>query len=135
MNWSFRVAEIAGIPIRIHISFFLILLLGAYQWGSMTGTLNGAVFGLALMILLFVCVTLHELGHSLVAKTFGVPVRQIVLLPLGGVAQITKNPEKPVHELLIAIAGPLVNVVLAILLFVPLGLTLTPTVLTGHGPA
>lgn len=133
MNWSFRVAEIAGIPIRIHISFFLILLLGAYQWGSMTGTLNGAVFGLALMILLFVCVTLHELGHSLVAKTFGVPVRQIVLLPLGGVAQITKNPEKPVHELLIAIAGPLVNVVLAILLFVPLGLTLTPTVLTGHG--
>ena len=72
MNWSFRIAEVAGIPIRIHISSFLILLLGAYQWGSMTGTLNGAVFGLVLMILLFVCATLHELGHSLVARAFDV---------------------------------------------------------------
>jgi len=133
MNWSFRVVEVAGIPIRVHITFFLILLLGAYQWGSMTGTLNGAVFGLALMILLFVCVTLHELGHGLVARAFGVPVREIVLLPLGGVAQISKNPDKPLHELLIAIAGPLVNVGLAIVLLVPLGLSIGPMLLTGHG--
>ena len=133
MNWSFRVADVAGIPIRIHITFFLILLLGAYQWGSMTGTLNGALFGLVLMILLFVCVTLHELGHSLVARVFGIPVREIVLLPLGGVAQITKNPEKPLHELLIAIAGPLVNVVIALVLVVPLGLSIGPMLLTGHG--
>ncbi len=91
MNWSFRIAVIAGIPIRIHMTFFLILFLGAYQWGSMTGTLIGVAFGIALMALLFVCVTLHELGHSLVAKIFGIPVRQIVLLPLGGIAQITKT--------------------------------------------
>lgn len=133
MNWSFRVADVAGIPIRVHITFFLILLLGAYQWGSITGTLNGALFGLVLMILLFVCVTLHELGHSLVARVFGIPVREITLLPLGGVAQITKNPEKPLHELLIAIAGPLVNVVIALILIVPLGLSLGPMLLTGHG--
>lgn len=133
MNWSFRVLDVAGIPIRIHVTFFLILFLGAYQWGSMTGTLIGAVFEIALMVLLFVCVTLHELGHSLVAKVFGIPVRQIVLLPLGGIAQITKNPEKPLHELLIAIAGPLVNVVIAILLLAALGFSAAPQMLTGHG--
>ena len=126
MNWSFRIAVIAGIPIRVHVTFFLILLLGAYQWGGMTGTLNGAIFGIVLMVLLFVCVTLHELGHSLVAKVFGIPVRQMVLLPLGGIAQITKNPEKPLHELLIAVAGPLVNVVIAILLLGALGFSTAP---------
>lgn len=133
MNWSFRVLDVAGIPVRIHGTFFLILILGAYQWGSMTGTLMGAVFGIVLMALLFVCVTLHELGHSLVAKVFGIPVRQIVLLPLGGIAQITKNPEKPLHELLIAVAGPLVNVVIAILLLAALGFSAAPQMLTGHG--
>ena len=81
MNWSFRLVNVAGIPIRIHVTFFLILLLGAYQWFGLTGTLSGALFGLVLMILLFVCVTLHELGHSLVARAFGVPMREIVLLP------------------------------------------------------
>jgi Zn-dependent protease len=133
MNWSFRVLDIAGIPIRIHVTFFLILFLGAYQWFGMTGTWNGALFGLALMVLLFVCVTLHELGHSLVARVFGIPVRQITLLPLGGIAQITKNPEKPLHELLIAVAGPLVNVGIALLLLVALGFSIAPTLLTGHG--
>lgn len=133
MNWSFRVLNIAGIPIRIHMTFFLILFIGAYQWGSITGTLNGAVFGIALMALLFVCVTLHELGHSVVAQFFGIPVRQILLLPLGGIAEIAKNPEKPLHELLIAIAGPLVNVVIAILLLAVLGFSAAPQMLTGHG--
>lgn len=133
MNWSFQIANVAGIPIRVHITFFLILLLGAYQWFGMTGTLTGAVFGALLMILLFVCVTLHELGHSLVARVFGVPVRDITLLPLGGVATITKNPEKPLHELLIAIAGPLVNVVIALMLIVPLGLSNGLPLLSGQG--
>jgi Zn-dependent protease/predicted transcriptional regulator len=133
MNWSFRIAVVAGIPIRVHVTFFLILLLGAYQWGGMTGTLNGAVFGIALMGLLFLCVTLHELGHSLVAKIFGIPVRSITLLPIGGVAQITKNADKPVHELLIAIAGPLVNVFIALLLFAVLGFSAAPQMLTSHG--
>jgi len=133
MNWSFRFADVAGIPIRIHLTFPLILLLSAYQWFGLTGTLSGALFGVALMVLLFVCVTLHELGHGLVARVFGVPVREIVLLPLGGVAQITKNPEKPFHELLIAVAGPLVNVVIAAVLVVPLGLRLGPMLLTSHG--
>jgi Zn-dependent protease len=133
MNWSFRIANVAGIPIRVHITFFVILLLGGYQWASLTGTITGAVFGVALMILLFVCVTLHELGHSLVARAFGIPVREIVLLPLGGVARMSKNPEKPTHELLIAIAGPAVNVIIIVLLLVPVGLTVAPSLLTNHG--
>ena len=133
MNWSFQIANIAGIPIRVHLTFFLILLLGAYQWFGLTGTLSGAIFGAALMALLFVCVTLHELGHSVVAKVFGIPVREIVLLPLGGLALMSKNPDKPLHELFIALAGPLVNVVIAGILIVPLGLSLGPMLLTGHG--
>jgi Zn-dependent protease/predicted transcriptional regulator len=133
MNWSFQIAKVAGIPVRVHVTFFLILWLGASQWFGLTGTLTGAVFGAMLMILLFVCVTLHELGHSLVAKVFDVPVREIVLLPLGGVAYMTKNPEKPLHELLIAMSGPLVNVVIALVLIVPLGLSSGPLLLTGHG--
>lgn len=115
MNWTYRVARVAGIDVKIHITFFLIVILGAIQWGMGNGAL-GTFFGAGLILLLFLCVTLHELGHSIVAQRFGIPVRQIILLPLGGVALIEKQPEKPLHELLIAIAGPLVNVVIAILL-------------------
>ena len=119
MSGSFRIARIADIDIKIHITFFLILILAAFQWSGITGSPAGALFGVVLMLLLFVCVTLHELGHSLVARAFGIHVREITLLPLGGVAMMTKNPDKPLHELLIAAAGPLVNVVIAAVLIAP----------------
>jgi Zn-dependent protease/predicted transcriptional regulator len=122
MKWSFSFVRVFDIDIKIHATFALILLLGAMQWGGKNG-LGGAAFGVLLMILLFACVVLHELGHSLVAKAFGLPVRQILLLPIGGVAQLEKNPEKSIHELLIAIAGPLVNVVLAVLLIAVAGVS------------
>ena len=115
MGWSFKIAEVSGINIRIHITFFLILLVGALQWGGASNP-QGALFGILLMLLLFLCVTLHELGHSLVAQRFGIPVREIILLPLGGVALLTRTPEKPRDEFLIAIAGPLVNVVIFLVL-------------------
>ncbi|MFC1466398.1 MAG: site-2 protease family protein [Candidatus Brachytrichaceae bacterium NZ_4S206] len=112
-----------GIDIKIHATFFLILIFGALQWaGSVPGNpIEGALFGVVLMILLFTCVTLHELGHSIVAQLFDIPVREIVLFPLGGVAFIAKSPEKPLHELLIAVAGPAVNVIIAAILFVVTG--------------
>jgi Zn-dependent protease/predicted transcriptional regulator len=95
---------------------------------------------MGLMLLLFTCVVLHELGHSLVAQRFGLTVREIVLLPIGGVARLEKNPEKPLHELLIALAGPLVNVAIAILLFfaggvaLNFGLVEAQSLLTADGP-
>jgi Zn-dependent protease/predicted transcriptional regulator len=113
MNNSFPLARIAGIPIRVHITFALILIFGMVQWGIPYG-LGGAFFGLALMLLLFVCVTLHELGHALAARAVGIGTRDIILLPIGGVALLERNPREPRHELLIALAGPAVNVVLAI---------------------
>lgn len=115
MKWSFSFVRVFDIDIKIHATFGIILLLGAMQWGGKNG-IGGAAFGVLLMILLFTCVILHELGHSLVAKAFGLPVREIILLPIGGVARLEKNPQKSTHELLISIAGPLVNVVLAVLL-------------------
>jgi len=123
MGWSFRIARIRGIDIKVHATFFLILIFGALQWaGSVPDNpLQGALFGVALMILLFACVTLHELGHSIAAQLFDIPVREIVLFPLGGVAFISRNPEKPLQELLIAAAGPVVNVVIAAVLFVVTG--------------
>lgn len=123
MSWSFRIAQIAGIPIKLHITFFIIILLGAWQWaGRSDDAVAGALFGAALMLALFLCVTLHELGHSLAARAFGIETREILLLPLGGVAQLSKNPDQPGHELWIALAGPIVNVIIAFVLIL-IGLT------------
>ncbi|MHB1046867.1 MAG: site-2 protease family protein [Thermoanaerobaculia bacterium] len=145
MKWSYTVARVSGIDIKIHATFALILALGAFQWGFPKGfagesSFSGAVFGMGLMLLLFTCVVLHELGHSLVAQRFGLTVREIVLLPIGGVARLEKNPEKPLHELLIALAGPLVNVAIAVLLFfaggvaLNFGLVEAQSLLTADGP-
>jgi Zn-dependent protease len=133
MGWSFRIAQVAGIDIKVHITFFIILILAAIQWGGITGNAEGALFGVVLMILLFTCVTLHELGHSFAARYFGIPVREITLLPLGGVAQLSKNPEKPLHEFIIALAGPLVNVAIAGALFIPVASVVRSALLDGQG--
>ena len=116
MTSSFRVARVAGIEIRVHVTFGFILLIGALQWGIPHGA-AGALFGALLMILLFGCVVLHELGHSLVARAFGIGVHDITLYPIGGIARMERNPDKPLDEFLIAAAGPLVNLVLALILW------------------
>lgn len=121
MKWSYRLLRVADIDIRVHATFALALLLGAFQFGMGYGA-RGALFGVLFVIALFICVTLHELGHSLVAQRFGSTVREIVLLPIGGVAKLLREPTRPLHELLVAVAGPLVNVVIALGLFIALGL-------------
>jgi Zn-dependent protease len=121
MNWSFRLIRIADIDIKIHFTFFFIVLWGAFQWGVPHG-MEGALFGMLAILLLFTCVVLHELGHSLAARFFGIPVREIVLLPLGGVALLSRSPSRPLHELVIALAGPLVNLLIVVVLGVGLGL-------------
>jgi Zn-dependent protease/predicted transcriptional regulator len=133
MNWSFEILRIRGISLRVHITFFIIVILSALQWSDLGGGVGGALFGVILILLLFVCVALHELAHSLVAQHYGIPVRSITLLPLGGVAQISKNPDTPLHDLLIAVAGPLVNVLIAGVLAVVLGTGLHLNVLAGRG--
>jgi Zn-dependent protease len=114
MNGSLRIARVAGININLHATFLLVVLLGAWQWGGLG--VQGMAFGALLTLLVFVSVTLHELGHSLVAKAFGIPVRDITLTPLGGIAQLGARPKTPGQELLIAVAGPAVNVALALML-------------------
>jgi Zn-dependent protease/CBS domain-containing protein len=116
MQSSFRIARVKGIDIRIHFLFALVLIWAALDWGVTRGLgLSGALYGVAFFVLLFVCVTLHELGHSLVARRFGMNVRNITLLPIGGVAQLEGELEQPSHELWMSLAGPLVNLALAAL--------------------
>lgn len=109
--------KVRGIQVRMHITFPLILIWGAIQFGFLARRgLTGAVFGVVVTLILFAIVVLHELGHSVAAQSYGVPVEQIVLLPIGGVAQLGRIPENPMQEFVIAIAGPLVNFALAGLL-------------------
>jgi Zn-dependent protease/CBS domain-containing protein len=119
MNSSIRLFNIRGITLRVHFTFPLILVWAALQFGLFAGLgTSGAIFGILVTLLLFVIVVLHELGHSVVAQHYGIPVKDIVLLPIGGVAQMARIPEEPVQELLIAIAGPMVNFVLAGLMII-----------------
>jgi Zn-dependent protease/predicted transcriptional regulator len=123
MRWSWRLLRVAGIGIYIHVTFFLLLL-----WAGWNGfaprhdwveALNDVVF----ILTLFVIVVLHELGHALTARRFGIATRDITLLPIGGVARLERMPEDPKQELAVALAGPAVNVLLAILLFCGLALS------------
>lgn len=117
MRSSIKLFSIRGIDVRLHATFPLILIWAAFQFGYLTGGgAVGALFGVIIVSLLFVLVTLHELGHSFAARFFGVPVEQIVLLPIGGVAQLARMPRKPFQEFIIALAGPLVNVAVGILM-------------------
>jgi Zn-dependent protease len=118
MGTSLTLFRIKGIDVRVHWSFLLILAYGAFLYsGGPAGVLAGAIYGIITILLLFVCVTLHEFGHAFVAQHYDIHVKSIMLLPIGGVANLERVPEKPIQEFLIAIAGPLVNFALAAILF------------------
>jgi len=115
MGRSFPIAKVKGIEIRVHLTFALVLAWAALDWGVRQGLgLNGALYGIGFISLLFLCVTLHELGHSLVARRYGAKVRNITLLPIGGVAHLEGEMAHPKQELWMAVAGPAVNVALAV---------------------
>lgn len=118
IGWSLHLATVSGIPIRLHFTFLLLLL----WFGALAGGLSGAGrwHGLAYVVALFTCVVLHELGHSLMARRFGISTKEIVLYPIGGVARIERTP-RPVQELWIALAGPAVNAVIAAVILAYLG--------------
>lgn len=107
--------RICGIELAVHVSFFLLLAYFAFVgWGE--GGWLGAGWSLVLIILFFGCVVLHELGHSLTARRYGVHVPRILLMPIGGMAEFDRIPRRPSSELLITLAGPAVNFVLAAVL-------------------
>ena len=115
---SWKVGRAFGIDIFIHWTFFLLLGFVALQSrGDELGF--GPLHATLLLVLIFACVILHELGHALMARRFGVATRDITLYPIGGVARLERMPEKPFEEVCVALAGPAVNVAIAGILLVP----------------
>ncbi len=134
MGWSLPIFRIAGIQLRIHVTFLLLiawLAFGYYSAGGSAVAASRVIF----VLLLFACVVLHEFGHALAAKAFGINTPDITLLPIGGVARLERMPEEPMQELIIAVAGPMVNVVIALGLFVAGGsqALLNPSTVEGGG--
>jgi len=117
MKWQWKLGRFAGIDVFVHATFLLLIGWVGYSswldhqnWGAV---LNGILFILAL----FLCVVLHEYGHALTARRYGIKTRDITLYPIGGVARLERMPEKPIEELWVALMGPAVNVILAAFLF------------------
>src|SRR5262249_21501476 len=112
MGWSFKLFDVGGTAVRIHMTFFLLLgWIGAVHWarGGAAAALDGIIF----IVLLFVSVVLHEFGHVLAARRYNIKTPEITLLPIGGVASLERMPEKPGQEIVVALAGPAVNLVIA----------------------
>jgi Zn-dependent protease/CBS domain-containing protein len=129
MSWSLTIGRIAGTEVRLHITFILFLawIFGA-NWAS-SGS-EQAWTSLAFMVLLFACVVAHEFGHVFAARAYGIATPDVTLLPIGGVARLERISEEPREEFVIAIAGPLVNVVIALVLVVFFGAQLDLSSLT-----
>ncbi len=120
MTWSITIARVAGSEIRIHLTFLIFLAWIAIAEFIQGGT-GAAVASVAFVVAVFACVLLHELGHALAARHYGISTPDITLLPIGGLARLSRLPEKPSQEIVIAVAGPLVNVVIAFVIILVLG--------------
>ena len=128
MRWAWKIGRLAGIDVYMHATFLLLVgFIVVVNWME-SHNLDRTLFGAVFVLVIFGCIILHELGHALTARRYGIRTRDIILLPIGGVARLERMPEDPSQELVVALAGPAVNVIIALALFgllASLGRTLT----------
>lgn len=117
MRYTLRLATFSGIPVRLHVTFPLVFVAFGLE-ALMRGGWVEALYSMLFVAVVFVCVVVHELGHSLQARRYGIVVRDIVLLPIGGMARAERIPEDPKQEITMAIAGPAVNLVIAAVILI-----------------
>ena len=123
MKWAWKIGKWAGIDVYIHVTFVVLLAaLALINWMA-SGDFVAAVYSTLFPALIFFCVLLHEFGHAVAAQHYGIPTRDITLYPIGGVARLERMPDKPFEELVVATAGPLVNVLIAAVLYFYLSAT------------
>ena len=122
LGWSINLFKVFGIQLAVHASFVLLLLYAGLEGWQDGGGWMGMLISVIMVVAFFICVVLHELGHSLMARRYGIQVPRILLMPIGGMAEFDRLPRQPSAEFLITIAGPLVNfgIVLVLLPFVGL---------------
>jgi Zn-dependent protease len=118
MKWSWKLGKFAGIDVYLHTTFLLLIVWIALTYWLQENSIGAVVSGVGFILALFATVVLHEYGHALTARKFGVKTRDITLYPIGGVAKLERIPEDPKQELWVALAGPAVNIVIAFILLV-----------------
>jgi Zn-dependent protease/CBS domain-containing protein len=117
MKGALQLGKVSNIRIMVHWTFLFILVWVVFLEIQRGGNLESILFNLAFILVIFLCVLLHELGHGLMAKRFGIKTTKITLLPIGGVASLEGIPKNPRHELLVALAGPAVNLLIVLVLY------------------